>query len=320
MLVGSWSGLPPRSVAAAMNILLPMVLLVPFGWLIGLFSVQMLAQGRHANTLLESVPAIVIAAFVLVLGGSGIRVLAWATCAGFLCHAVSLAIPLRRELTRPRFAATSPQWSQFRAGFTIMLVGQFLTSFTTVADQFFAARLSAGALASIGYAQRILALILGLGTTVVGRATIPVITRAAESDDSKLRDITMHWVRIVFGGGIVAVALGWLLAPVGVRVLFERGAFSAQDTQAVVTVFRAGLLQMPFNFAAVLLFYGLAGRRKYVALTVVSALVLVVKIAMNSLLVPTWGAQGVMISTAAVYLTLMVSYLYLLRRTDGVVA
>ncbi|HEY4210722.1 MAG TPA: lipid II flippase MurJ [Steroidobacteraceae bacterium] len=318
LLRTSLTGLPTSSLSKAFRLLTPMVLLTPFGWLIGLFSVVMLAAGRHANTLLESVPAIVIAALAAAFGSYGIDVLAWATLAGYLCHMLALAVPLRHELQTPRYTADAPQWSAFWAGFSIMLLGQCLMSLTTVADQFFAARLSAGALASLGYAQRILALILGLGATAVGRATIPVLARAPDSAYANVRGITLRWVRIVFAGGLVAIAIGWWLAPWGVRLLFERGAFTPGDTRAVVAVLRAGLLQMPFNFSAVLLFYALAGRRKYMAITLVASVALILKLLMNSLLVPVWGTQGLMLSTGVMNAALMFMYLLLLlRENDG---
>jgi putative peptidoglycan lipid II flippase len=317
LLSSSLTGLPASSLGTAFHILAPVALLVPLGWVIGLFSVVMLAAGRHANTLLESVPAIVIAVLVALFGGSGIGALAWATLAGFLCHSLSLAMPLRSELQLPRFTARAPQWPEFWSGFSIMLLGQFLTSLTTVVDQFFAAHLSPGALASMSYAQRILALILGLGATAVGRAMIPVLARAPDSARSALREMTLRWVRIVFAAGLVAIAVGWWLAPWVVRLLFERGAFTAQDTQAVVMVFRMGLLQLPFYFSGVLLFYALAGRRQYVSMTVIAAIALFTKLLLNALLVPSWGTQGVMLSTAIMNAILMALYLYLLRKTDG---
>ena len=316
LLESSLSGLPPDSRGRAFGILLPMVLLLPCGWMIGLFSVAMLTTGRHVNTLLESVPAVVIAAVVAIVAKPSIELLAWATLAGFLCHVVALAIPLRGELQAPRYSAEAPQWSEFWAGFSIMLLGQFLTGLSVVADQLFAARLSAGALASMGYAQRILALIIGLGATAVGRAAIPVLARATDAQRVELRATALYWVRLVFGLGLLAFVLGWVLAPWGVRLLFERGAFTPDNTRAVVAVLRMGLFQMPFNFSAVLLFYALAGSRQYVAITVIAAVALVIKLLANSLLVPTWGTGGVMISTALMYATLMSLYLYLLRKTD----
>ena len=59
-----------------------------------------------------------------------------------------------------------------------MLAGQALISFIGIIDQFFAAPLGTGAIATLSYANRILASMLGLGATAVARATLPVFSQA----------------------------------------------------------------------------------------------------------------------------------------------
>ena len=58
LLLTSASGLSPAASAAAEGMLLRMVLLAPLGVLVGLFSTWMLVSELHANTLMESIPAI----------------------------------------------------------------------------------------------------------------------------------------------------------------------------------------------------------------------------------------------------------------------
>lgn len=318
LLNSSLTGLPDNAVIAARGLVLQMSLLMPMGVLIGLFSVALLATGRHANTLLESIPAIVIVAVILISGSGSIEVLAWATLAGFTCHAACLAIPLRGEIRVPRYSGDSAYWSAFWTGFSIMLIGQVFTSMTGLVDQFFAARLPEGALSTMSYAQRILSLILGLGATAVGRALIPVIARSTDSDRLHLHGITIRWVQIVFSAGILFILLGWWLAPWGVSLLFERGAFTAQDTQAVVKVFRVGLFQIPFNFSAVILFYALIRRRLYAGLTVTAAVTLLIKLCANAFFMPIYGINGIMWSTTITYAILMFMYLYMFRSTLNV--
>ena len=60
LLRSPWTGLPSITVTIATNMAPALALLAPLGVLISLFSAWMLSAGRHANTLLESVPALVI--------------------------------------------------------------------------------------------------------------------------------------------------------------------------------------------------------------------------------------------------------------------
>jgi putative peptidoglycan lipid II flippase len=85
--------LPPATAAHARTAIPTLALLLPLGVLSSLFSAWMLAAGLHANTLLEGVPAFVIA-IVILFGNGGIESLAWGTAAGFLLHMLLLATPL----------------------------------------------------------------------------------------------------------------------------------------------------------------------------------------------------------------------------------
>ena len=79
LLRSPWTGLPPTSVTIATNMVSSLVLLVPMGGLISLFSAWMLSAGRQANTLLESVPALVLLAAILAFPGGGAEPLVWGT-------------------------------------------------------------------------------------------------------------------------------------------------------------------------------------------------------------------------------------------------
>jgi peptidoglycan biosynthesis protein MviN/MurJ (putative lipid II flippase) len=318
LLRSPWTGLPPNSVIIATNMVSSIAMLAPLGVLISLLSAWMLSAGRHANTLLESVPALVILATILAFPGGGVEPLVWGTVAGFAFHLVSLAVPLARrgEIETPRFNRQSPQWSVFWQGFGIMMAGQAVLSFIVIIDQFFAAHLEAGSIATLSYANRILALILGLGATAVTRATLPVFSQAqAHAGESRhLNRVAGHWVRLLFVFGVVTMIVGWLLAPWVVKLLFERGAFTARNTEAVTEVFRYGLVQLPFYFAGMVLVTLLASQGAYRAIAIVASLNLLVKAAMNFGFVPWFGLKGLLLSTGLMYFISCTLYWITVRR------
>ncbi len=313
----SWTGLSAPSIRAAQRMVLPLALISSLGTLIALFSVWLLANGRHINTLLESVPALVICFSIILFGSQGIDALVWGTLAGFACHAICLAIPLKSDLHKPLLSSKAPQWTAFWTGFSTMLAGQAVMSITGLIDQFFVAHLAEGALSTLTYAQRILSLILGLCSTAVGRAMIPFFARSASEDRNRVRRLTLQWVTSVLLVTSMGVAFFWWLAPMIVQLLFERGAFTAYDTAAVVEVFRPGLLQIPFNVATVILFYALAGRGKYGALTIMATIAVVVKIVANITLISDFGTRGIMIGSACMSAALMFMYLIVLNTRNG---
>jgi putative peptidoglycan lipid II flippase len=307
LLHSSWTGLPQTTLSIAINMVPALALLALLGIVISLLSAWMLAAGRHANTLLESVPALAILVALLAFPAGGVEPLIWGTLGGFVAHLVSLAVPLARlgEVEAPRFTRQSPQWAPFWQGFGIMLVGQGLMSFIGIIDQFFAAHLGTGAIATLSYANRILALILGMGAMAVSRATLPVFSRALAQGGEQVHRVAMHWVKLLFLLGVFSMLAGWWLAPWGVKLLFERGAFTAQDTAVVSEVLRYGLAQLPFYFAGIVLVSLLASQGRHRAIATVAGINLPVKVGLNFILAPWLGLNGLVVSTAFMYLISM---------------
>ena len=299
------TGLSQKSATIAASMVAGLTLLAPLGMLISLFSAWMMAAGRQANTLLEGVPAITLLVAVLVFPSGGAESLVWGTVVGVAFHLVSLAFLLARrdEIELPSFKLSSSQWPAFWQGFGIMLAGQALMSFIGIIDQFFAAHLGTGSIATLSYANRILALIFGLGATAVARATLPVFSQAQAQGECQLHlhRVAAHWVRLLFVFGVVAMIVGWWLAPWAVKLLFERGAFIARDTEAVTEVLCYGLVQLPFYFAGLVLVSYASSQRRYILLFWSGVIGIIFKMIANVVLVPIFGIKGIVLAWAVVY-------------------
>jgi peptidoglycan biosynthesis protein MviN/MurJ (putative lipid II flippase) len=303
LLRSSWTGLPSTTATIATNMVPFLALLAPLGVLISLFSAWMLAAGRHANTLLEGVPALVLLIALMAFHGGGAQPLVWGTLTGFALHLASLAASLirRGEIEAPRFTRQSPQWPAFWQSFGIMLAGQALMSFIGIIDQFFAASLGTGAIATLSYANRILALMLGLGATAVARATLPVFSQVQAQGGRQLHRVATHWVRLLFMLGAVAMVVGWWLTPWAVKVLFERGAFTTRNTEAVAEILRYGLVQVPFYFAALVLVSYASSQCRYLLLFWSGVIGIVFKTIANAVLVSLFGIRGIALAWVIVY-------------------
>lgn len=299
LLNSSWAGLSANTATIATLMVPTLALLAPLGVLVSLCSAWMLAAGRHSNTMLESVPALVLLLVLFAFPGGGVQPLVWGTLVGFACHLISLIAILARqgEIEAPRLTQQSTQWPAFWHGFGIMLVGQALMSLTTIVDQFFAAHLGTGAIATLSYANRILTLILGVGAMMVSRATLPIFSESHVHDGKQLHRVAGQWAGFLFVLGVIAMISGWWLASWGVRLFFERGAFTADDAEAVAAVFRYGLPQLPFYFAGLVLVSLLVSQRRYRAISVIGVINLVVKIISSALMVPSLGVGGLMVSS-----------------------
>lgn len=300
LLQGSFVGLPPRTAALAGTMAPKLAWLALPGVLVALYSTWMMSAGRHANTLLEGVPAVAI--LVAVLLSSGVEALVWGTLAGAAAQLALVALPTRLHGAQPppAFGLASAHWLPFWRGFGIMMLGTAVSTFATLIDQLFAARLGEGAISSLGFAGRLIALAMGILATAVTRATLPVFSRSA-AEGGPVRGLALRWAAVTGLVGTAVAVLGWLLAPWAVHLLYERGTFTAANTEIVAHLLRLGLLQVPLYVTSLVLVSLHSSLGNYRLLLASGVLGITVKVLASYLLLPAFGAGALMLSAAAVY-------------------
>jgi peptidoglycan biosynthesis protein MviN/MurJ (putative lipid II flippase) len=315
-LLGGHTGLTPEVAALASTIVLPMTLVMPFGIMAGYFAANVMADHRQANTLLEGVPALCIIILLLLIPSQSPELLAWSTLVGALVHQALLlrAQPEGERLPRPSFSWRSPAWRGIMQGFGFVVLGQILCSAAAVADQIMVAPLGSGANATLGYANRLISLFCSLGATAIGRAILPVLSEMVGSDRAQARRVAFRWMPALFLAGAALAAAAWIAAPWGVALLYQRGAFTAEDTANVTEAFRLGTLRFPLYFAAIVLVQLLAGVRDYRKFFYMGAIDLVTKVTANFFLIPIFGIGGVQLADCAMYAVSLVTLLLFSRR------
>lgn len=296
------AGLPGEIVHLVLEALPLMVLLLPLGILIGLQSAWMLSLGQHVNTLYDCIPPLVIGAVVLAWPGGGAGPLVWGTVAGLGAHLIVLLAPEARAAAgMPRFSLRSPQWAPFWQGFGIMLAGQAFMSLTTVIDQFYAVWLGTGAVATLGFANRVLSLVLALAAIAVSRATLPVFAGGGSEGCARLLAVALSWTRLMFVAGVGTMLMCHALAPAAVGLLFERGQFGPDETRQVAQVLRFSLPQLPFYFCSMVLVSYALSQRRYPLVFWSGLIGCAAKMLGNMLLAPHFGLNGVALATSFVY-------------------
>jgi peptidoglycan biosynthesis protein MviN/MurJ (putative lipid II flippase) len=313
LVVNAWvtrgtSGLSPECTAAALGAIWPLSVTVVLALLAGLISTFIMSAGGHANTLFEAGPAIGIAVAVIVWPDASVGPLVFGTIAGYCLQLSCLAWLLRNSnsLSTPVLRFNSPQWRDLQLTLALVILTYLLTGLGGALDLYFASGLEQGSIASMGYANRIMALFLGLLATAVGRAALPSLssTYADEPVDTTRVAIRYAWILGLVGmAAFVLVAFG---AHRIVSLMFQRGAFSDTDTDRVSDVLVASGLQLPFYAAGLVILSLLTGARRYLAILVITALALATKVGSASLLVPLFGLQGLMVSNAIMHATTLV--------------
>lgn len=296
-------GLSSPAVATVLEVSTVMSLIIPAGMVAGLGSAWLLAAGRHANTLFEAVPAVTIL-IAVVVATSSIVSLAWATALGVALQCIVVSIALRALLPQRAadYGSSTVCWRRFRRGIGIMVAAQVLWTLAALVDLFFTARLNPGSIAVLGYATRITALVLGICATAVSRSTLPVFSQL-QHDQVSARLLARAWtLRTLCVGSLLAI-VGWVSAEPLVRLLFERGAFTVQDTNAVAETLRMLLLQLP-PYCAGIVFVSWASACGHLRLVFAAALcAFVVKLVATAVLVDAYGLSGVAASSALMYAT-----------------
>ncbi|WP_373465427.1 murein biosynthesis integral membrane protein MurJ [Streptomyces sp. V1I6] len=167
-------------------------------------------------------------------------------------------------------------------------------------ERFLAAPLPAGAISHLNYAQKVAQMPMVL-SLMVCTVTFPVVAKAmAEGDRDRARrrveqDLAMAGAMVLLG---TAMVVGY--APQIIEVLFQRGAFDAQDTAATATVMRvyaAGLLGHCLVSALGRAFFS-TGRPTWFP-AVAMAAGLAVTVAAGALTVGAFGVNGIAAANAA---------------------
>ncbi|WP_406445287.1 murein biosynthesis protein MurJ [Streptomyces sp. NBC_01613] len=166
-------------------------------------------------------------------------------------------------------------------------------------ERYFASTLPAGAISHLNYAQKVAQLPMSL-SMMVCVVTFPVVAQAiAEGDTRRARDRVERDVLLMAGLVLLGAAVVVACAPQIVQLLFQRGAFTAQDTAAtaaVMRVYAAGLLGQTLVGALVRSYFA-AGRTTWFPLGAMGVGALAT-VAISACAVGRWGACGIAAANA----------------------
>jgi putative peptidoglycan lipid II flippase len=231
--------------------------------------------------------------------------LALGTVAGSACEAVILIRSLRNCGLRfsLRWYGLDQELQSVLRQYVPMLAGAFLMGGTMVVDQSMAAMLPAGSVSALNYGNKIITVILAIGSTGLSTAALPYFSKmAAEKDWSGCRyTLKKYSLLILMGTMPLTLALMVFSMPL-VRLLFQRGAFGFADTQLVSRVQICYSLQIPFYIWNRLPVRFLSAVRRNDLLMYASGTSLILDIVLNLVFMKFWGVAGIALSTSCVYI------------------
>jgi putative peptidoglycan lipid II flippase len=263
------------------------------------------AEGRFTMPALSRLiaPLSCVAALLLAPRDWGIYSLAAGTMAGAVGEVGFLAFDLRR-----RGFKLTPRWHGLD-GDMRSVVRQFVPGVTCsvwssgsgLVDQSMASTLPSGSVASLNFGSGLVGSAIGVIADALGIVMLPSFSRlVAAGAWADVRRVlrTYVWLALAAGASVMAVLIA-LSRPV-IGMLYQRGAFSAADTEAVSRIQIALALQIPAALAAVVILRLLAAMQRTWVRSLGGAANLVLNFFLNYWLMGRFGVSGIALSTSLV--------------------
>ena len=250
-------------------------------------------------------PVVAVAAILLLGATWGIYALAVGTVGGFLLEALLLARGLVRQglSLMPRWHGLNPAVKQVAKQYAPMAAGALLMSSTEVVDQSMAAMLGPGGVSALSYGNKVVALLIGIGSMALSTAIFPHFSRmVAVNDWTGVRGTIKTYARLVLVVTVpMTLVLFYLSDPI-VMLLFERGAFTAGDSRLVGQVQALYILQIPFYVLGIMIVRLISSFKANHILMWGAGINLILNVLLNILFMRLMGLKGIALSTSFVYM------------------
>lgn len=199
-----------------------------------------------------------------------------------------------------------------------VLVGALIGQAASLTDLIFSSFLSAGSISALNYSLKLTSVFTGVIFTSVGRAALPYLSRQASMNDMKGFKETLHlYVWIIAGITTVLSLLVFVFAHPLVQILFQRGAFTADDTNHTASTlmgFAVGLTPVALGFIA---FRAFSAIGKTGVLMQRALFTLVLNAIFDYIFSRIWQSEGIALATSATYFCSMFLLFFTLRHMIG---
>lgn len=304
-LVGS--GFDDAKLALAHELLYQMVIVLVASGISAVLAAVLNAHERFAVPALAAlaVPAGMVVMLLTSEDRWGIQSLAAGTSLGFVAECLILsAITIGSGfLSLPKPGMLTGNLREVVHQYWPMVTGTLLMSSSMVVDQSMAASLGSGNVSILNYAGKLVALVLAVVAASLSTALFPRFSHLiAAGEWDELRRMLVRFSRGVL---IVSVPVVIGLSLVGeslVRLVFERGAFTAETTAAVSQVQLCLFPQIPFYVLAMIGWRMLSALNANRMVLCLAALNLTLNVGGNYVLMHWFGVRGIAMSTSLMYL------------------
>lgn len=155
---------------------------------------------------------------------------------GLVLFCLLLGALAMRHVVLPRTSGSGVDLRVVATSLLPLVLASLVGTASVAVERGIAARLAEGSLAALTYAFRILALPVNLFVLNASIMLLPALSlSAARGEDRALGTLLQRALRLAVVFTVPLAALGIPLAEPGIRILLERGAFTADSTRATAT-------------------------------------------------------------------------------------
>ncbi len=258
----------------------------------------------------------------------GIFVLPIALLLGALLQVSILGRCLVKKNIRlmPRWSGLDTRTTKTLKQYLSVFVGSAFLLATPIVDQVMASSLDQGSVAALNYGNTLALAFQGLLSMALGTAILPHFSRlSCDGNINELRR-TLGFYILVLLVFSVPITIAWFhWSDLIVRIVYQRGLFTANDTQMVSSVQRMAVLQVPFFLIGITGGGFLQSTFQNKVLMTIDIIITTVKIGLNFFLFPRLGLPGLALATSIMYmlssfLILFTAFLWIRRQRVNMVS
>ena len=199
--------------------------------------------------------------------------------------------------------------------FTPKLLAGLIIGFNPVVDQFFTSELANGAISTLNYGNKLPAFAITILTLGVGNVILPYFARLKGISNGQ---VLQKLYKILFSLFILGSFCTLFLIFFGkdlIKIFFENGNFTSQDSENVFLVLVMFSFQIPFYLLSITLVRFLTAFNLNSFTIVSSTLMVIVNFICNYLFIDKYGVSGIAFSTSVVMLFgFLIQYIYVINK------
>lgn len=234
---------------------------------------------------------------------------AFALTSGLLCGTLLEMIVIGYALHKQGISLV-PRWYGFDNNlrhvskiYKPIIAGACLISSAGLVDDSMAAMLAPGSVAALSYGNKLTVLPINLAVTALRTVVTPYFSKMiAHEDWVGVRHTLKRYLSLIFATTLPLTAFIILFSKPIIKILLERGSFTAADAELVSQIQICFAMQIPFYIANILVVILINSLTFNHVLVKVSVWNLLINISLNFIFIKWLGIKGIALSTSCIYM------------------